>query len=143
MALHLLLLLVSLAQTSEAEYQASELELKLADLESSYIVSEVLKSRPPESENLKCPLTKLHQDIETFSRADYQPLPRLADLKAKYPGERFSRLKGSWCVNVSSRYLIITNHLFIFTIFQRYPFCEGLAADSSCNGTNIKVTDWL
>ena len=111
MALHLLLLLVSLAQTSEADYQGfqgSEAELKLADLESSYIVSEVLKSRPPEDENLKCPLTKLHQDIEKFSRAEYQHLPRLADIKAKYPGERFSRLKGSWCVNVSSSYLIIT-----------------------------------
>ena len=108
MVLHLLLLLASLAQTSEADLQASELELKLADLESSYIVSEVLTPGPPGSENLKCPLTKLHQDIETFSRADYQPLPRLADLKAKYPGERFSRLKGSWCVNVSSSYLILT-----------------------------------
>ena len=72
MVLHLLLLLASLAQTSEADLQASELELKLADLESSYIVSEVLKSRPPEDENLKCPLTKLHQDIEKEEQESFQ-----------------------------------------------------------------------
>ena len=102
MVLHLLILSVSLAQTSLADkqgFQGSELELKLADLEKSYIVSEVLNDRRPE--NIKCPLSQLQHDMLNFGGAEYQQLPRLADLKAKYPGEKFSRLKGSWCGNVS------------------------------------------
>ena len=102
MVLHLLILLVSLAQTSQAEkqgFQGSELELKLADLEKSYIVSEVLTDRRPD--NIKCPLSRLQNDMLGFGSGEYEQLPRLADLKAKYPGDKFIRLKGSWCANVS------------------------------------------
>ena len=127
MVLHLLLL-VSLTQTSEADYQGfkgSELELKLADLEKSYIVSEVLTRRQPD--NLKSPLSQLHHDIQRFSRAEYQHLPRLADLKAKYPGERFSRHKGSWCDNVSFSYHILTFYAFIYMRNnEKIPFSLSL-----------------
>ena len=108
MVLHLLLLLqllVSLVQTGDSEFygfRGSELELKLADLETSYIVSEVFTSRRPD--NVKCPLSQLQHDMKRYKTAEYQQLPRLAELKARYPGEKFTRLKGSWCENVSQSY---------------------------------------
>ena len=95
--LHLLLLL--LVKLSQAE-DVTVLEMVLADLETGYIPSEVNR-KDLKPVNVKCPLSQLHRDMEKFRTAEYQTLPRLADLRVKYPGERFTRLKGSWCDNVS------------------------------------------
>jgi len=91
-------------------------------LEKSYIVSEVLTDRRPD--NIKCPLSLLQHDMLRFASGEYEQLPRLADLKTKYPGDKFTRLKGSWCDN-------------------RYPFCAGLAAQGSCNGTNTEFEKFI
>ena len=93
------LVLLSVSRADDDGFQGSNLELQLADLEKSYIPSEVFN--PPSPHNIKCPLSQLHHDMERFRNAEYPQMPRLADLKIKYPGDRFSRLKGSWCTNVS------------------------------------------
>ena len=89
---------ISCLANNKLSFAGSELELKLADLEKSYIVSEVLQTR---DHTAKCRLSQLEEEISRIKKNTYPLHLRLRDLKKKYPGDKFSRLEGSWCEDVS------------------------------------------
>ena len=95
----LVLVRISCLANNKLAFAGSELELRLADLEKSYIVSEVLQSR---DHGAKCRLSQLEEEISRHNKNPYPLHLRLRELKEMYPGDKFSRLQGSWCEDVST-----------------------------------------
>ena len=148
MSLDLLLLLLIvyisvLEGNNRLTFAGSDLELKLADLEKSYILSEVSKNRDQRG---KCRLTQLEDEMARHKSNVYPDLLRLRDLRRKYTGDKFTRLQGSWCEDVSVCSVMSGPKLYNFKIkirilfYQKFTFCESLARQGTCGGTNIQVT---
>ena len=50
----------------------------------------------------KCRLSLLEEEISRHNKNPYPLHLRLRELKEMYPGDKFSRLQGSWCEDVST-----------------------------------------
>ena len=97
--LSVLTCLICLVTTTTLTRDITESELKLADLEKSYIVSEVMQRK---DHSAKCRLSELEETMEAYRNQEYPDILRLRDIKKIYPEEKFSRLRGSWCQDVSN-----------------------------------------
>ena len=71
----------------------------------------------------KCRLTRVEQHIHDYKRnGSMLHLPRLRDLKARYPGDTFTLTRDNACDDINPKY------------------CEFLAGKGHCTGSDSEVT---